>query len=226
MKRDGRDLIGRFRELAPPREPIAIQRWSVRRVALSVLMLIVIAIAVTGSVQLFLPVQNLAVNTPECGTGPSMILMAQAVPSATRLPCVASVPIGWHFMGGSFRTGRASFWFGLQNSDTRFLTVTLSPACDVSRSEAVPSQFPGVQRYEQAISLRPRLETIRSYVFRGGCISYALSAPASGTADQTANELISSGDAALTMTPRATLVSFVAREYHVLLCGAAVRCRP
>jgi tRNA A-37 threonylcarbamoyl transferase component Bud32/membrane-associated phospholipid phosphatase len=226
MKRDGRDLLGRFRELAPPRKPITIQRWSVRRVALAIMMLIVIAIAATGSVQLFLPVQNLDVSIPACGTGRSMILMAQAVPSATRLPCVASVPIGWHFMNGSFRTGRASFWFGLENSGTRFLTVTLSPACDVSRSEAVPSQFAGVERYELPIALQPRIETIRSYVFRGGCVTYALSAPASGAADQTANDLISSGDAALTLMPRATLVSFVAREYHVLLCGAAVRCRP
>ena len=204
MKRDGRDLLGRFRELAPARAPIAIQRWSVRRVALAVMMLLVIAIAVTGSIQLFLPVQNLDVNTPACGTGRPMILMAQAVPSATRLPCVASVPIGWHFINGSFRTGRASFWFGLENSDTRFLTVTLSPACDVSKSEAVPSQFAGVQRYELAISVRPRLETIRSYVFRGGCVTYALSAPASGAADQTGNDLITSGDAALTLMPRAT----------------------
>src|SRR5690242_13978721 len=111
MKRDGRDLLGHFRELAPPREPIAIQRWSIRRLALAIVMVIVIAIAVTGSVQLFLPVQNLDVSMPACGTGRSMILMAQAVPSASRVPCVASVPIGWHFMGGSFRTGRASFWF-------------------------------------------------------------------------------------------------------------------
>src|SRR5262249_39088565 len=42
MKRDGRDLLGRFREMAPSREPIAIQRWSVRRVALAGFMVVVI----------------------------------------------------------------------------------------------------------------------------------------------------------------------------------------
>jgi tRNA A-37 threonylcarbamoyl transferase component Bud32 len=36
LKEDGRDLLGRFRELAPSAEPIAIQRWDVRRVALTV----------------------------------------------------------------------------------------------------------------------------------------------------------------------------------------------
>ena len=38
MKRDPRDLLGEFRALAPPRKPIALQRWSVRRVGLAVAM--------------------------------------------------------------------------------------------------------------------------------------------------------------------------------------------
>jgi tRNA A-37 threonylcarbamoyl transferase component Bud32 len=35
MKEDGRDLIAEFRRLAPPRDPIPIQRWNLRRVGLS-----------------------------------------------------------------------------------------------------------------------------------------------------------------------------------------------
>ena len=35
VKRDGRELMEQFRELAPEREPVAIQRWSLRRVALT-----------------------------------------------------------------------------------------------------------------------------------------------------------------------------------------------
>jgi tRNA A-37 threonylcarbamoyl transferase component Bud32 len=35
MKKDGRDLVSEFQALAPEREPITIQRWSVRRVALT-----------------------------------------------------------------------------------------------------------------------------------------------------------------------------------------------
>ena len=40
MKSQGRDLLAEFRALAPEREPISIQRWSVRRVALTVLVLL------------------------------------------------------------------------------------------------------------------------------------------------------------------------------------------
>ena len=34
VREDGRDLLERFRELAPPRLPVAIQRWSFRRIGL------------------------------------------------------------------------------------------------------------------------------------------------------------------------------------------------
>jgi tRNA A-37 threonylcarbamoyl transferase component Bud32 len=36
LREDDRDLLGRFRELAPHAEPIAIQRWSVHRVAVTI----------------------------------------------------------------------------------------------------------------------------------------------------------------------------------------------
>jgi hypothetical protein len=35
MREDGRDLVAEFRALAPQAEPIAVQRWSVRRVVLT-----------------------------------------------------------------------------------------------------------------------------------------------------------------------------------------------
>ena len=35
LKSDGRDLLDRFRELAPAREPVSIQRWSLRRAMLT-----------------------------------------------------------------------------------------------------------------------------------------------------------------------------------------------
>ena len=36
VRRDGRELLDRFRELAPQHSPVSIQRWSLRRLALSV----------------------------------------------------------------------------------------------------------------------------------------------------------------------------------------------
>jgi hypothetical protein len=44
---------------------------------------------------LLLPASNPSVHTPECGTSHTMILTAQAVPSAAFLPCIAALPSGW-----------------------------------------------------------------------------------------------------------------------------------
>jgi membrane-associated phospholipid phosphatase len=48
VRRNDRDLVRRFRELAPRRPPIKIQRWSVRRVALTVAVLIGAVLAVNA----------------------------------------------------------------------------------------------------------------------------------------------------------------------------------
>ena len=47
IREDGRDLIGAFRALAPARAPIRIQRWTVRRLAVTVGVLLGAAIAVS-----------------------------------------------------------------------------------------------------------------------------------------------------------------------------------
>jgi hypothetical protein len=46
MKRDGRDLLARFRELAPTYPPISIQRWSWRRIGLMVWVAVVALVLV------------------------------------------------------------------------------------------------------------------------------------------------------------------------------------
>ncbi len=46
LKTDGRDLIGQFRALAPPRAPISIQRWSLRRIILTIEVLILSLLAI------------------------------------------------------------------------------------------------------------------------------------------------------------------------------------
>ncbi len=100
MKRDPRDLLAEFRKLAPQRQPIVLQRWSIRRVTLAAAMLALFAVPTVFGVGLLLPANNSGVHAPvvhapECGTGHTMILAAQAVPSAAFLPCIAALPSGW-----------------------------------------------------------------------------------------------------------------------------------
>jgi tRNA A-37 threonylcarbamoyl transferase component Bud32 len=49
LRQDGRDLIERFRALAPPRDPIRIQRWSARRIVLT-LWVLLLGLAALGFV--------------------------------------------------------------------------------------------------------------------------------------------------------------------------------
>jgi tRNA A-37 threonylcarbamoyl transferase component Bud32 len=46
LKQDDRDLIAEFRELAPPHEPFAIQRWTPRRIGLALSVAAVLGVAV------------------------------------------------------------------------------------------------------------------------------------------------------------------------------------
>jgi tRNA A-37 threonylcarbamoyl transferase component Bud32 len=45
LKQDGRDLVGEFRALGPEREPVSIQRWSVRRIVRTVGVLVLALVA-------------------------------------------------------------------------------------------------------------------------------------------------------------------------------------
>jgi membrane-associated phospholipid phosphatase/tRNA A-37 threonylcarbamoyl transferase component Bud32 len=52
-RKEGRDILARFRELAPQRPPISIQRWSVQRIALTV------GVAFGGLIALLLVMDNI-----------------------------------------------------------------------------------------------------------------------------------------------------------------------
>jgi serine/threonine protein kinase len=59
LRQDGRDLIAKFRALAPEREPIKIQRWSVRRVALTAAVLVATLVSFLLTISLFAQVSLL-----------------------------------------------------------------------------------------------------------------------------------------------------------------------
>ena len=82
LRDDPRDLIAEFRRLAPPREPVAIQLWSVRRVALTVG--VPLALAVGICVTAFFPfLRNLFARQS------SFILPAAAVAAGAQVTLVA-----------------------------------------------------------------------------------------------------------------------------------------
>jgi hypothetical protein len=219
MKRDPRDLLAAFRDLAPPRKPIAVQRWSLRRVGLAAAMFGGIALAAVLGFQLFLPAGNLGVYAPQCGTGHSTILAAQAVPSAAMVPCVAALPSGWQVGGADIASGHARFWLNSDQAGDQAVTITLSATCDVSGAEQIPSDQPRMQRFDHPLSLRPQYTSLRFYTFPGGCATYRFS-----FAPGKSSELAIPVDGAVGFVSRARLVSHIRSTEDLALCGRGAPC--
>jgi hypothetical protein len=220
MRRDPRDLLGEFRALAPHRPPIALQRWSARRAALVATALAVTAAAAYVTVTAFIPgPKSLGVNPPNCGTSPSMILAAQAVPSAAMVPCIAQLPSGWHVGGAEIASGHARFWLNSDQAGDPAVTIILSAACDTSGAQQIPSDQPGTRRFERPLTLRPQFTGLRFYTFPGGCVTYRF------TFTPGASPLLAiPAGSAIGFTPRATLVNYIKNTEDLALCGRGAPC--
>ena len=219
MKRDPRDLLGEFRALAPQRPPITLQRWSIRRIALAAAVLAITVVAVAIGVQTVVPVGNLGASAPSCGTGHSMILSAQAVPSAARLPCLAALPSGWSVGGADISSGKASLWLDSDRAGPAAITVTLTATCDTSGAQQIPSDQPAMRRFEHPLSLAPRFSDLRFYTFPGGCIAYRFAfTPGASPV------LAGAAGSALSFQPRSALVHYVQRTEGLALCGRGAPC--
>ena len=219
MKRDPRDLLAEFRKLAPQRRPIVLQRWSVRRVSLAAAMLAIFAVPTVFGVGLLLPASNPGVHAPDCGTGHTMILAAQAVPSAAFLPCIAALPSGWTTTGAEIASGRTTFQLDSGPAGLQTVTITLTATCDIAGAQQIPSDQPGRSQFERPPSLVPEHSDVRYYVFPGGCVTYQFFfAPGASPV------LATTVDSAVAFMPRSELVSYVQRTENLALCGRGATC--
>jgi hypothetical protein len=105
---------------------------------------------------------------------PMVVLEAQAVPTATLLPCVEALPAGWRVSDVFIHRGRARFTLDSDRAGSRAVTVVLERTCRVPRVTRVPSDEPGTRRFEEIGPVRPGLGFTgsRFYLFPGGCVTY------------------------------------------------------
>jgi hypothetical protein len=105
---------------------------------------------------------------------PVVILEAQAVPSATLLPCVKLLPAGWSVSDVFINNGRARFTLDSDRVGPNALTVVLERYCQLPHVTRVPSDEPGTRRYEQVgeVRLGVGFSGSRFYLFPGGCVTY------------------------------------------------------
>jgi serine/threonine protein kinase len=186
LKQDGRRLVERFRKLAPHRRPISIQRWSIRRVGLTLSVLIAgllalqFALVNLGGAGLIAPPSQMlrafaTVNrAPDCRvTGYGILaLEVQSVPSATLVPCIDAPPPGWGFTAVDIRDGRTKIYLSSDRAGVDAVVATLTESCDTSSATPVPSDEPATIRYEEVTSLSGAYSGKRYYKFAGGCVTY------------------------------------------------------
>src|SRR5215218_5602840 len=177
LRAQGRDLHAEFLDLLPERPaPISIQRWTMRRIglALAVLcaLLIAVPLLVSWAAQTDRANASLYTSDVGCSDQEALWLMAQAVPSATLVPCLQVAPPRWTLNDVKVGSGYASIVF---NTDRPFqeaaVTVELLPSCDLAGGTEVSSEQPGARRYILIDRAATPDRVIRTYTFQGGCVA-------------------------------------------------------
>jgi tRNA A-37 threonylcarbamoyl transferase component Bud32/membrane-associated phospholipid phosphatase len=185
LREKGRDLHAEFLDLLPERPtPISIQRFSLRRfgLALTVLLavLVVAPMFLTWALQTDRTNSSLFTSDVGCSDQEALWLMAQAVPSATLVPCVQLAPPGWSLNDVKAGSGFATIVFDTDRPmQTAAVTVNLTPTCDLAGATEVSSEQPGARRYLRIDRDASPVRVTRSYVFPGGCVSERFTSPSS-----------------------------------------------
>jgi hypothetical protein len=179
LKAQGRDLHAEFIRLLPaPPQPVSIQRWSLRRVGL--LALVVVLLALFGSVIAGGVTNNDADATPlnntnlSCGDLEPLWLQAQAVASASQVPCVRFLPVGWSVAMVTVNNGRSVITLDHDRAGAAALVVQLTAVCDVSGAVEGPSATTGVRHYQGIESRSGEFSATWYDRFPGGCVTSRL----------------------------------------------------
>jgi hypothetical protein len=143
-------------------------------------------------------------------------LVAQAVPSATLVPCIERLHKGWSYGGSEVRSGFVHFWLNSDRVGDDAVDVTLTRACSVAGDSPlrVDVDDAGLRVYEEATVQRPGV-TVRHYVFTGGCATVRYS-----FTRQTAPSIFDQAQDLIGYNLRSDHVRAIRKEAGLTLCGA------
>ncbi len=100
-----------------------------------------------------------------------VVLLAQSVPTATWVPCLEAIPLGWDVSGLEATDEDARFWLDSDRDGVRAVEIRLDESCDTGGATLIPSDREAMQRWERVTQVTPEYVGTRYYVFEGGCIS-------------------------------------------------------
>jgi hypothetical protein len=180
LRDQGRDLHADFVRLLPaPPQPVSIQRWSIRRVGLWAVIMLLVALASVYSASRFnnndlgtktlLHIDNLGCTHLE-----PLWLQAQAVPSASQVPCVEYLPVGWSVAQVTVNNGHSVITLDHDRAGAGALVVRLTATCDPSGAVEGPSLTEGVRRFQRIESRSGEFTATWYDQFPGGCVTSRL----------------------------------------------------
>jgi len=144
------------------------------------------------------------------------ILAAEAVPSATFIPCIEPLPAGWSYAGSEVRTGLVRFWLDSDRVGSHAIEITMTADCNLSGSvEVTPGSAPTGLRSYEGPEMDHQDATFLHYVFPGGCVTSRLSFTRSS-----APAIFEEADRLLGFTPRSVYTEGVQNDEGLTLCGA------
>jgi tRNA A-37 threonylcarbamoyl transferase component Bud32 len=184
LRADARDLHGEFLRLLPERpRPIKVQRWTVRRVAVALLVVVVVVVLALNWARLFSNDNTrTAVHVDAvCDEMEAMWLQAQAVPTAQLVPCVASLPVGWSFRLLTVNNGRSTITVDHDRAGSEAIELRFAESCDTNGATEVPGDIPGARRYERGPLADTDTIVTWYEVFDGGCATVHLNSRTSAS---------------------------------------------
>jgi tRNA A-37 threonylcarbamoyl transferase component Bud32/membrane-associated phospholipid phosphatase len=183
LRAQGRNLHAEFIRLLPtPPRPIRVQRWSARRLGVWAAILALLVLAALNAKVIFgnedAVKTSLGVKDVGCSDLEPLWLMAQSVPSASLVPCVQFLPVGWKVADVAVNNGRSVITLDHDRAGKRAVVVRLTAACDLAGATEVTSEQSGARRYLRVDRTTTAFSATRAYAFPGGCITARLTVPA------------------------------------------------
>ena len=151
LRAQGRDLHAEFVRLLPtPPRPIRIQRWSIRRIVLWTALVLLVVVISANARSIYddwfggglATETSLHTDSLGCDEWEPLWLQAQAVPTATLVPCVRTLPAAWMIANVTVNDGRSVITLGHDRAGDTPVEVTFrfSGDCDVTGTAEEPSR--------------------------------------------------------------------------------------
>ena len=175
LRAQGRDLHAEFVRMLPtPPQPVSIQRWTWRRVGLMSATAIVLVLTVAALISITnndaAAKTSIEVSSLPCTDLEPLWLQAQAVPSASLVPCVRELPVGWSLENVAVNDGRSVISLIHDRTGGQAMEARLTAGCDIGGVAEQASAPPGVRRYQLVTRQGPVFQAVRFDVFPGGCV--------------------------------------------------------